>query len=108
MKPHAPGAVAALILGILALMLCSMPLVGLGLGIAAIVNGRRARRALAVQPDLYLHSGIGQAGLVCGIIGTVFSALSTLWLMFALILFAAVLSTAAGAAGAAPPHTPML
>jgi hypothetical protein len=108
MKPHAPGAIASLICGILGLMLCGMPLVGLGLGIAAIIAARRARRALATHPDLYLQSGVSAAGMICGIIGTVFSALSTLWLAVVLAVIAAVASAASGAGPVAPAPGPLL
>ncbi len=103
MKPFAPGAVASLVFGILALVLGSVPLLGLGLGITAIVLAVRARRAVAVAPESLLGAELATAGLVCGIIGSVLSALATLALFLFLAVIASVIAAAAGAA-ALPAH----
>ena len=70
-----PGAVGALVCGILAIVFCWFPLAGLGLGIIAIVLASRAKKAVAANPATYLPGGMGTAGFVLGIIGTVLSAI---------------------------------
>ena len=66
----APGASAALVMGIVSLVFC-----GIIFGPLAIAKANEAKRAIARNPDL---TGEGQAtaGMVCGIIGLV---LSVLW-----------------------------
>ena len=76
MKPNPPGAVASLVCGILAVVFAYVPVLGVVLGIAAMVNAGRARSALAAGPDLWLPSGLPTAGQTCGIIGAVLSSLA--------------------------------
>ncbi len=106
MKPFAPGAVASLAFGVLAILLGYVPLLGLALGVTAVVLAVRARRAVVAAPDALLGAELAAAGLVCGIIGTVLSALATL----AVFVFLAILATAIAAAtgaGAAPHAVPL-
>jgi len=70
----APGASAALALGITSIVICGC---GVILGPLAIAKASEAKRAIARNPDL---TGEGQAtaGMICGIIGLVLSILSIL------------------------------
>lgn len=107
MKPHPPGAVASLACGVLALMVVLVPGLGLLLGIAALVNARRAEQALVAKPDAYLASGLSTAGVVCGVIGGIFSLIVTLWMM-AMMSLVGVLMHAIPAMPVVIPHVPML
>lgn len=75
MKILAPASVASLVCGILSIVLCWIPVVGLVLGIVAIWQYRQAKQLEAQQPDRYVAGGLAVAGLVCGILGTVASSL---------------------------------
>lgn len=75
-----PAVIAALVCGICAIVLSAVPILGLALGIAAIVLAARAKRGGAA-------GGVLVAGRICGIVGTVFAA-------FFLVIYA----LAAGAA----------
>lgn len=66
LKPNAPGATASLVCGIIGLFV-----VGLILGIIAIVQGNKAKRLIAQNPDMYGGSGFASAGVVLGIIDLV-------------------------------------
>lgn len=92
-----PGALASLICGILSVACCGMPVVGLTLGIIAIVSAGRARSAVQAMPARYLPSGLATGGLTTGIIGTV---LGTLVILFWTTLILAIMAVV-GAIGAA-------
>jgi hypothetical protein len=81
--------------------------VGLLLGIAAVVNARRAAKAYLQLPDHYLPSGLATAGLVCGRIGVVFSLIATALLVMILSVIAAVAHGGTGLP-APQPYIPML
>lgn len=75
-----PGkAIAAMITGILSIVLCFWPLGGFALGIIGIILGMQGRKST--------KKGMGTAGLVCGIIGVILTAL-----VFILAMVGAVLS----------------
>jgi hypothetical protein len=105
MKPNPPGAVASLVCGILAVVFAYVPVLGVVLGIAAMVNAGRARRAQADGPELWLPTGMPIAGKVCGIIGTVLSSLATLWLLLVFVIMAAAIGAVANGMPAHP-HEP--
>jgi 4-hydroxybenzoate polyprenyltransferase len=107
MKPHPPGAVASLAYGVLALMAASVPGVGLMMGIAALVNARRSTNAQVAQPELYLASGLTTAGVVCGVIGGLFSLLATL-LLLALLSLIGIAMHHLPSAPPISPHVPVL
>ena len=78
-KPPASGyAVASLVLGILSIVLWWIPIVNIIISILglvfAIITKKRGNRG-----------GMGTAGLVCSIIGTVFSLWIVIWLFVGLI-----------------------
>lgn len=102
MKPHAPGAVASLVFGILALVAGLVPLLGFFLGLFAITASRRASNALMAMPDLYQQGGLHTAGMVTGIIGMLISLFATLWGVLILGLIGAMISAAMGQPTPAP------
>ena len=104
MKPNPPGAVASLVCGILAVVFAYVPVFGVVLGVAAMINAGRARRALVDGPDLWLPSGLPIAGQVCGIIGAVLSSLATLWAVAVFSIIAALIAAAVHGAAAMPVH----
>lgn len=75
---NAPGAVAALVLGILSIVICAP------CGPFAIWQGRKAE-ALADQGH-YGGVGMAKAGWIMGIIGTIFLVLGILWVLFVVVL----------------------
>lgn len=103
MKPHPPGAVASLVLGILALIAGFTPVVGLVFGILAIVSSKRATGALVAAPEIYEPGGLHTAGFITGIIGLAMSALVTLWFLMVVSMISAVVAAAASGAPMTPP-----
>lgn len=75
--PNAPGAVPALVMGIISIVLCSF------LGPFAIWQGRKAE-ALANSGN-YGGGGMAKAGWIMGIVGTVFLALGVLFVALGVI-----------------------
>jgi uncharacterized membrane protein len=73
--PNPPGAVGALVCGILAIVFCWFPFAGLPLGIIALVLAIKAKKAVSQNPGKFAPGGMRTAGFVLGIIGTVFSAI---------------------------------
>ena len=63
--PNAPGAVTALVLGILGLVICSI------CAPFAWNQGLKAERTIAAEPGRYGGKGMATAGKILGIIGTV-------------------------------------
>lgn len=102
MKPHPPGAVASLVFGILAVIAGCLPVVGLVLGILAIVQNRRAAGALTAMPGSYEAGGLHTAGFVTGTIGLVMSGLATLWFLMVVGMISAVVAAAAGVPASSP------
>lgn len=78
MKTNAPGAVSSLVCGIIAVVLCWIPVAGIILGVIAIIHSRKAKVAVQDSPDLYEGTGIAIGGLVCGIVGTAVSGVYNL------------------------------
>jgi predicted Zn finger-like uncharacterized protein len=104
-EPHRGTAV--LVLGILSLVLGP---IGLVLGIAAWVMGQRdlkKMRTLMMDP---LGQGTTQAGMICGIIGTVLQSLSVLlcmgYMAFAITMVGAMKMAPRPNVGAPPGQTP--
>jgi hypothetical protein len=102
MKPHPPGAVASLVLGILAVIGGWVPVLGLVLGIIAITSAKRATSAILATPETYEPGGLHTAGLVTGTIGLVMSTLSTLWFLMMIGMISAVVAAAASGAPMTP------
>lgn len=68
-RPNAPGAVPALVLGILGLVLCPL------LSPFAIVQGARGEQEVDHSSGAYEGRGMATAGKVLGIVGFVWLAL---------------------------------
>jgi len=78
-------AVASLVLGICSIVMCWVPLLGLAGGIIAIVLASRVYKQLNEGIVISGSKGMATAGLVLGIIGTIFLVLYNLiWLFIAL------------------------
>ncbi len=71
-----PSPTAALVCGILAIVFCFIPIVGIILGIVAIVKAGQYFKQGGQE-------GSGKAGKICGIIGIVLSVLMMVWTAFA-------------------------
>jgi len=67
-----PRAVPSLVLGILSLVLC-----GLFTGIPAIIMGRRAAADIRYAPGRFTGLGLARAGFWTGLVGTIWSIVST-------------------------------
>jgi hypothetical protein len=78
-------AVASLVLGICSIVICCVPVLGLAGGIVAIVLASRVFKQLKDGIVISGSKGMATAGLVLGIIGTIFSVLYNLvWLFIVL------------------------
>lgn len=102
MKPHPPGAVASLVCGILAVVFAYVPVAGVVLGVAAMIQAGRAQRALADGPELWLPSALPIAGQVCGVIGAILSSIATIWAVVVFGIIAAVIGALANGMSAHP------
>lgn len=71
--PNAPGAVPALVLGIVGLALCGL------CAPFAWVQGQKAERAIQASGGAYAGGGMATTGKILGIVGTVFLILSMLF-----------------------------
>jgi hypothetical protein len=81
--PNAPGAVPALVLGILGLVVCAI------CAPFAWSQGQKAERLIAAEPGRYGGKGMASAGKILGIIGTVLLGLGIVALVILLIVGAA-------------------
>lgn len=69
-----PNSTAALVLGILSIVTCMCyGIIGLPMGIIAIVLGKKAMNTYNKEPEVYDGVGNAKAGMVTGIIGTIFN-----------------------------------
>lgn len=93
-----PNSTAVLVMGIISIPTCFCGgVIGLTLGIVAIVLSGRARSLYVENPSMYSEISYRNlnAGRICAIIGTVFSGITFIWLIIRLILvgsFVALLS----------------
>lgn len=78
MQRDVPNATAILVLGIVSIVTCwCWGIIGLGLGIAALVMGNKALQEYNQNPAGYTQASYknAKAGRICAIIGTIMSAL---------------------------------
>lgn len=75
-----PRGTTILVLGILSLVLC-----GLFTGIPAWVMGRKATREIESSPHPVSNRGVVKAGYICGMIGTIISALLLVFYVIVII-----------------------
>jgi hypothetical protein len=95
MQAPLPNATTALVLGIISIpTCCCFGIVGLVCGIIAIVLGHRALKLYRSNPSHFNISSYNNAnaGFVCGIVGTVFSALCLFYFIY-LMIIGAMLNT---------------
>jgi hypothetical protein len=78
--PAAPGAVTALVCGIIGV---AVGCTGLVMGIIALINAKNARAAIAAHPGVYGGEGMATAGNVLGIIGVIWGGLIALYFIAA-------------------------
>jgi hypothetical protein len=91
--PNAPGAVGGMICGIVGTVLscmCFGSIVSIILGIVAIQQSRKARDLIAMNPLAYGGRGMASAGMVLGIISICLGAISTLYVLGAIVRMASV------------------
>ncbi|MBI3503081.1 MAG: hypothetical protein HY063_14945 [Bacteroidetes bacterium] len=87
MQPALPNATAALVLGIISIPTCfCYGIIGMACGIIAIILGSKAIKLFKENPGVYNPSSFNNAnaGRICGIIGTILSAL---YLVFIIVYF---------------------
>lgn len=87
MMPTLPNATAALVLGIISIPTCFCAgIVGLACGIIAVILASKALKLYKANPGVYNPSSYNNAnaGKICGIIGTILSAL---YLIFYIVYF---------------------
>jgi hypothetical protein len=84
-KTTLPNSTAALVMGIISIPTCfCYGVLGLPLGIIAIILGSKAQNLDRKDPGLYKGAGNAQAGLITGIVGTV---LNLIMLTFVIWIF---------------------
>lgn len=86
-RETAPGAVVALICGILGL---TFGCAGLILGLIAITQARKGRDLIRQNPGRYDGEGLCTAGRVLGIISIIIGSLAALWFVVWLIIVASM------------------
>ena len=82
-QPGKGKAIASLVLGIISICFSYVPILGLACGIIGLVMAAGARKE-------GFDGGLRKGGLVCSIIGTVFSAIYTLIILLVVGTFAAM------------------
>lgn len=88
MPKNHPLAVTAMVLGIISLIgiaICAV--LGVALGIVAIVMGIKAKADIEMDPYRYTGMGFAKAGIITGIIGIVISALYIIVIVLFYALF---------------------
>ncbi len=74
--------IASMVLGIVSIPTSFIPLIGLVLGILALIFYKKAKRLIRENPSRYGGNGMAIAGLVTGIIGIILSLLYTAYWIF--------------------------
>ncbi len=89
-KQALPNSTTILVLGICSIATCwCTGLVGLGLGITALVMSKKARITKEAYPDSFTEASCNNmnAGKICGIIGVSLSAIALIYfVIYALVL----------------------
>lgn len=82
-----PQGTLILVLGIVSIVLCQLT------GPVAWIMGRKALREIDASRQPTTNRGQVMAGMICGIIGTVFLVIAVLYVVFALVVFAGAAGT---------------
>ncbi|MCF8297547.1 MAG: hypothetical protein K9J13_08405 [Saprospiraceae bacterium] len=87
-----PNSVGVLVLGICSIALCSCNIIGVALGIIALVLASKANSLYKENPQSYTIASFKNmnAGRICAIIGTVVSGLYFVFWIIYIIFFATV------------------
>ena len=91
-----PNATAILVLGILSIVLCfCYGIIGLALGVVAIVLANKANKLYKDSPGLYTEGSYKnmKAGRVCAIVGVSLSALYLLYFIIVILFYGAILTS---------------
>jgi hypothetical protein len=91
-----PNSTPVLVLGILSIVLClCYGLIGLILGIIALVLASKDKKAFALNPEAYTPGSFNnmKAGWVCAIIGTCLSAIYFIVVLIYIIFLGFAIST---------------
>ncbi len=87
-----PNSAAVLVLGILSIVLCfCYGLIGITLGIIALVLASKGNALYQANPNLYSLSSYNnlKAGKICGIIGVVLSSLYLIFIVIYIVILGA-------------------
>ena len=95
---NVPNGTAVLVLGILSIVMCwTYGVIGLILGIVAIVLHRKDKAVYLTNPSVYEQSfKNSKAGNVCAIIGVVLSALFVIYIIAVVLFFTTIAATTVG------------
>lgn len=96
-KQTMPNSTTILVLGICSIATCwCTGLIGMGLGITALVMSKKARLLHEAYPDSFTESSLNnmKAGKICGIIGVCLSALALAYFAIYIIVFGFIFSQA--------------
>lgn len=96
-KTQLPNSTTILVLGICSIATCwCTGIIGLGLGITALVMSKKARLINESYPDSFTENSINnaKAGKICAIIGVCLSSLALAYFAIYLLIFGFVFSQA--------------
>lgn len=91
-----PNSTAVLVLGILSIVFCwCYGIVGIILGVIALVLSGKASTMYKENPEAYTVGSFNnmKAGKICGIIGTILSALYMIWIVVYIFIIGAAMSS---------------
>ena len=95
-KQALPNGTTVLVLGIISIVSCwCTGIIGVALGIIALVLAKKAKLLYTQSPELYTESSYGnmKAGKVCAIIGICLSSFTLLYYLFYFIFIGAMMSS---------------
>jgi len=96
MLPALPNATAILVLGICSIAFCwTAGIVGLALGIVAMVMAGKAKALYDANPGIYSMASFNnlKAGKICSIIGIILSALYLVYVVVIILILGAAVSS---------------
>lgn len=96
-KSQLPNSTTILVLGICSIATCwCTGLIGLGLGISALVMSKKARLMHEAYPDSFTENSINnaKAGKICAIIGVCLSSLALAYFAIYLLIFGFIFTQA--------------